>query len=389
MLLKSIRGVKDLRGKRVLVRVDYNVPIDNGKIKEDYKIAESLATLRYLRRHGARLILLTHLGKPKTEADWPKYSVEPIAKRLSKMLDCKVAVSAEVSGLKSASAVAKLGDGDVLMLANVRYEAGEEKNDARFAKRLAELAEIYVNDAFAVCHRAHASVSAISKYLPAYAGFLLEDEIKALTRALEPVQPMISIIGGAKISSKTGLVKVLAKKSHKVIIGGALANNFLLARGYETGLSLVDEESIAFARSLKAKNILLPEDAVVKSYVDGDAVRVKNISDIGKKDTILDIGPKTIALYASYIREAATIVWNGPMGRFEEKPFRAGTIALAQFAGARARGRAFAVAGGGETVEAIKLAKADHDFDWISTGGGAMLSFLGGERMPGLEPLKA
>jgi len=379
MKIKSIRNVKNLAGKIVLLRVDLNVPIKNGLIKNDYKIVAILPTIRYLLRHNAKIIITTHLGKNNT--------AKPVAKILARLLGKKILFISEAVGNKIELAARKMMPKDIIFLENLRFNPGEEKNDKKFARVLAEPADIYVNDAFAVSHRNHASVSAIKKYLPSYAGLLLEKEILNLNKILEPRQPLISIIGGAKIKTKIFLIKKLAKMSFRVLIGGALANNFIAAHGFKIGKSLADKASIKIAAGLikKYKNIILPVDVIVEKKITSKNIEVKPVNQVSKDDIILDIGPHTIKLFVSFIKKANTIVWNGPLGYFENEHFKHGTLSVARFIATRSTGSAFGVVGGGETIEALKMTKMEHYIDWISTGGGAMLTYLGGEPMPGLK----
>ena len=373
MKIKSIRQVKNLAGKIVLLRADLNVPIKGGKIKDDYKIVAVLPTVRYLLRHNCRLLIATHLGNGlKGE------TTKPIADRLGRLLGKKVA---------GREKIAKMENKQVVMLENLRWHKGEEKNDKKFARDLAALADLYVNDAFAVSHRAHASVAAIKKYLPSYAGLLLEKEILNLAKILEPKQPLISIIGGAKIETKISLINNLAKKSHRLLIGGALANNFIAAHGFKIGKSVADRPSVRTAAQIikRHKNIILPVDVVAAKSVKSGNARVLPVAKVGASDMILDIGPKTVRLFVSYLRKANTIIWNGPLGYFENEHFKHGTLAIARVIASRSTGQAFGVVGGGETIEALKLTKMENYLDWISTGGGAMLAYLGGEKLPGLK----
>jgi phosphoglycerate kinase len=385
MAIKSIKNAKNLYGKKVLLRTDLNVPQKKGKVQDTYKIEQQLETIKFLVAKHCRVILVTHLGRPKPGKFEEKYSVKPIAKVLGKMLQRQVIVIKEIHEFEAARIISRAKFGDLIMLENIRFEVGEEENSAKLAKSLAKLADIYVNDAFAVSHRAHASVSAIKNYLPSYAGLLLEKEIINLNKALHPQTPLITIVGGAKISDKISLVKTLEKKSAHILVGGALANNFISARGYEVGKSMVDKESIGFARKFKSKKLMLPIDVVVSDRLSGGDARVKKLKAVGKKDYILDIGPESIRLFSHYIKHAATIIWNGPMGKFEEEKFKYGTMCIARVVASHSRGRAFGVVGGGETVEALEKTKMFEYVDWVSTGGGAMLSYLGKEPMPGLK----
>lgn len=377
--IKSIRNIKNLADKAVLLRADLNVPIKNGLIKSDYKIVAILPTIRYLLRHNSKIIIITHIGKDNT--------AKPVAGRLARLLGRKILFINESAGEKVKQATAKMMPKDIIFLENLRFNHGEEKNDKKFAKLLAEPADIYVNDAFASSHREHASLSAIKKYLPSYAGLLLEKEILNLNKILKPREPLISIIGGAKIQTKILLIKKLAKKSNRILIGGALANNFIAAHGFKIGKSIADKASIKIAAELakKYKNIILPVDVIVAKKINSKNIEVKPVNQVVKDDIILDIGPRTVKLFVSFIRHANTIVWNGPLGYFENKHFKHGTLSIARFVAARSAGYAFGAVGGGETIEALKMAKMEDHVDWVSTGGGAMLTYLGGEPMPGLK----
>lgn len=375
MKIKSIRDVKNLTGKRVFLRADLNVPIKSGRIKDDYKIVAALPTIRYLLRHNCRVIIATHLGRgDKTD------STKPIADKLSQLIGHKVKYA-------DSKSIGKLENKQVIILENLRWHKGEEKNDKKFAKSLSALADIYVNDAFAVSHRNHASVSAIKKYLPSYAGLLLEKEVLNLSKVLSPKKPLVSIIGGAKIQTKINLLNNLAKRSEKILIGGALANNFIAAHGFSIGKSLADKASIRLALVLikKYKNIILPVDVLVAKKINSKNAEVKPVNRVNKDDIILDIGPRTIKLFISFIKHANTIIWNGPLGYYENEHFKHGTLSIGRFVATRSTGPAFGAVGGGETIEALRRTKMEHYIDWLSTGGGAMLAYLGGESMPGLE----
>ncbi|MBD3247969.1 phosphoglycerate kinase [Candidatus Falkowbacteria bacterium] len=375
------KNIKKIKGKRVFVRLDLNVPISKGKIKDEKKIIAALPTIRYLLRYKTRLIIATHLGRPEGKAN-ARYSVKPIAKRLKSLLGGKVEYINDVCGEKALKKAKQLKEGRALFIENLRFDKREKKNDKKFAKELAMMADVYVNDAFSVAHRAHASVCAIKKFLPAFEGLLLISEIKNLDKINRPKRPLVVIMGGAKIKTKIALIKKLEPKASSILIGGALANNFFKARKMEIGESLVDKESIKIAKRSKSKKIILPIDVVVKSR--GKAV-LKRLDEVGKKDKIFDIGPKTIKLYSGSIKKAKTLVWNGPLGLFEEDAYKHGTLSIAQAFAGRAKGPAFGVVGGGETIQALKKAGVEDYIDWVSTGGGAMLAYLGGEKMPGLE----
>lgn len=377
--IKSIRQVKDLAGKKVLLRADLNVPLKLNKIKDEYKLIQTLPIIRFLLRHNAKIIIATHLDKDN--------SAEPAAQRLAKLLDKKVMFIRDFPGEKARLAMEKMKNKDIVFLENLRFNQGETENSGQFAKALAGLAKIYVNDAFAVDHRRHASLDAIKKYLPSFAGLLLEKEIVNLNKILKPKQPLISIIGGAKIETKIDLIDNLAKKSFAVLIGGAVANNLIAAHGFKIGRSLSDKSSVRLADEIikRHKNIVLPIDVIVAKTPASSQAEVKPINRVSAEDMILDIGPKTIKLFAGFIKQANTIIWNGPMGYFENQHFKHGTLSVARLVAARSTGQAFGAVGGGETIEALKMTKMENYVDWVSTGGGAMLAYLAGEAMPGLK----
>lgn len=386
MIVKNIRDVKKLAGKRVLLRTDFNVPYSRGVVKDDYKIQAELPTIRYLLNHKCRIIIITHFGRPNGKND-KKFSLKPIAGRLSRLLKKRVVFVNDIAGFKAGNAVNKLKDGQVAMLENLRFASGEAKNSIKFVKILSSFSDIYINDAFSVCHRNHASVSAIKNYLPAYAGLMLEQEIISLDKALNPKRPLVVVIGGAKVDTKIPMIQKFYGKAQRILIGGAVANNFLAARNFPTGKSLLSKQGIRQVKKLTGSKILLPMDVVVGTGKDNLKVRLRKVKDIEAGDCIYDIGPATIRLYAKYIKQAGTIIWNGPMGFFEVRDFRSGTLSIARLIAARSKGRAFGIVGGGETIEALNMTKMGEYVDWISTGGGAMLAYLGGESMPGLEGL--
>ena len=389
MKIATLEKITNLKNKTVFLRVDFNVEIDNGRVEEDYRIVAGLETINYLLGKGAKLIIATHLGEPKGAPD-AKYSVRPVALRLKKLLKKPVKFLPETVGPKVIKAVKELKIGEIIMLENLRFNAGELTDDPKFAKELAALADIYVNDAFAVCHRDQASVSAIKKYLPSYAGLLLEKELIALNRILKPVKPLVIIMGGAKISTKEPLISKLYNLTDKILLGGALANNFFKYKKLEIGKSLFDEDSLVYVKKFfsgkkLASKIIIPIDVVVKTKAG--SAKVCQPEEVKASDTILDIGPETISLYSTYIKKAQTLVWNGPMGKFEEASFKHGTISIALLVASRSRGKAYGLVGGGETVAALELTKMAEYVDWISTAGGAMLTYLGGGKMPGLSKI--
>ena len=382
-----------VRGKKVLVRVDFNVPLDdNRQITDDTRIKAALPTINYLRDQGAKIILVSHLGRPKGKVN-PQYSLAPVAVRLSELLGKEVIMAKDCIGQQVEEEINRLGEGDVALLENVRFYEEEEKNNPDFARKLAALADIYVNDAFGTAHRAHASTEGGTKYLPAYAGFLMKKEIDVMSKALEnPTRPFTALIGGAKVSDKISVIENLLKKVDTLIIGGGMANTFLKAQGLEIGKSLVEEDKIDLAREIldKAKNngleILLPTDVVVSKEFKADSPsRVVQVSAIEPDDYALDIGPQSCELFAAKVIASQTVIWNGPMGVFEMEQFARGTEKIAQ---AMAQCRGTTIVGGGDSVAAIKKMGVEDNLTHISTGGGASLEFLEGKVLPGVAALK-
>ena len=384
MKIRSVPSLKLLKAKRILLRLDLNVPISGSKIIDDFKIISVLPTIRQFRSQP--LIIISHRGEPTTKGGeytyQAQYSLQPVVKKLQTYIGGNIFIGkGSWADLKKQSSL--LQPGDIMFLENLRFWPGEVKNEKSFAKLLAGLADIYINDAFAVSHRAHASVAAITKYMPSYGRPLLKQEILNLTKVIKQ-RSLVVILGGAKISSKLPLIKKFLPRSSAIIMGGGLANTLLKVRGYSIGASLFDTQSLAAAKRLTSKKIILPIDVVVQS---GKKIISKSISDVQVKEKIFDIGPQTLSMYASIIAEAKNIIWNGPMGLFENKKFQTGTkqvVALIQRAHKK---HIFTLAGGGETVEAIRYLKAQSSFSWVSTGGGASLTFLSGETMPGLQGL--
>lgn len=391
MKLKSLLSDKKIiQGKTVFLRVDFNVSLEGKRIKENFKIKQALETIIFLLENNCRVVLASHLGQPKNGFD-AKLSLAPIAKELSllsgravKFLDFK-----KYSKFNDIRQELKNNQKNtIFLLDNLRFFAGEERNCKRLGKSLASLAQVYVNDAFAVSHRANSSVSAIREFLPSYAGFLVKKEVDNLNKILSPEKPFVAIMGGAKISTKIPIIKKIYPMASQVLVAGALANNFFMAQGLNVGKSLVTEKEVEIAKKyVKMNKIILPVDAVVKTIINSkkNIISIKKINEILDNDMILDIGPKTISLFSKYISTAKTIVWNGPLGMFEEEAFRKGTMEIAKKIALHAAKKAFAVVGGGETVEALTLSGGSKKIDWISTGGGAMLSYLSGEDMPGLN----
>jgi len=386
MKIKSLNQKRDWRGKRVLLRVDFNLPIKNGKLGEDFRILSALETINFLIKRGASLIIISHWGDP--EKNDQSLSTKKLANRLSKLSKLKVKFVPDLVGEKAVKASSALKPGEIIFLDNLRFHPGEKKNDKKLAQSLAALADVYVNEAFSVCHRKQASVTAVSDYLPAFAGFQLVAEINNLQKISKAIKPLVIVMGGSKISTKAPLIKKLYGSAHKILIGGALANTFFREQGLEIGKSLFDknskkEVSHFFENNKLKKKIILPLDVVVKD--SRGKCRYCLAEDVKKNEAILDVGPISIALFSSYIKKAQTIVWNGPLGKFEEAPYKHGTLAVATIIAARSTGRAFGLVGGGETIAALKLTKMENHVDWISTAGGAMLAYLGGEKLPGLK----
>lgn len=388
---KSIRDL-EVAGKKVLVRVDFNVPFDdNGNISDDTRIRASLDTIKYLLENKAAVILMAHLGRPKGEVNM-KYSLAPVAKHLSKLLGQKVAFASDCVGKEAKAAAKALKAGQVLLLENLRFHKEEEKNNLEFAEKLASLADLYINDGFGVSHRAHASVEGVTHFLPAAAGFLLEKEIKFVGRAVtEPLHPFAAIIGGAKVSDKIGVIENLLDKVDTLLIGGGMANTFLAAQGYKVGKSLVEEDKMELAKELLAKakankvNMLLPTDLVMSEAFAADAKHVtEKIDNLNQEYMALDIGEETRAAYAEALKDAKMIVWNGPMGVFEMDAFCKGTEAVAK---AVAKSRAVSIVGGGDSVAAIEKLGLANKISHISTGGGASLEYLEGKVLPGVAAL--
>jgi len=382
MKLKSIKEAKHIFGQRVLVRVDFNVPIKNGIVLDNYKIQASLTTIKYLLHNGARVILVSHLGRP-TKKD-KKFSLLPVSKELQKLIGTKVNFGS-------------LEDRDdwegekLVLLENIRFYKGEELNDVKFSKQLSQVADMFVLDGFAVSHRDSASVSGVAKYLPSYAGLLLVSEIEGLSKVLvSPKQPMVLMLGGLKIETKLLILKNLLPKASKVLLSGEIFNTYLWAKGHDVGVSVFDKKlKNIVLKSLKNKKIILPVDVVVGTD-KGKNARVVLLDKkliLKKGEGVFDVGPKTVLLFAKQIKTAKTLIWNGAIGMFEQPPFQHSTFALVRLFASRSKGRAYGVCGGGETVEILRHLDVLNDIDLVSTGGGAMLEFLSGKKLPGLKNL--
>jgi phosphoglycerate kinase len=389
----TIRDI-DLQGKRVLVRVDFNVPIEGGQISDDTRIRAAVPTLKAILEQKPRaVILMSHLGRPKGGPD-PKYTLAPVAPALAAQLGRDVAFASDVIGDVAGNAVANLPDGGVLLLENTRFHAGEEKNDQTLAEQMAKHGDVFVNDAFGSAHRAHSSTVGVTKYLPSVSGFLMEKELNYLSTALEsPERPFVAILGGAKVSDKIAVIEALLSKVDVLLIGGGMANTFFKAKGYAMGKSLVEDGSLDIARSLIEKGgdkLVLPVDGVIGDKMEEDAqTQVIDVS-AGVPDgyAVFDIGPKTVELFGQKLKGAKTVVWNGPMGVFEKKIYANGTNQVAQLLAALTRGGAVTIIGGGDSVAAVEEAGLADQITHISTGGGASLEMLEGQVLPGVAALK-
>ncbi|MEP7104224.1 MAG: phosphoglycerate kinase [Chloroflexota bacterium] len=382
----SIRDV-DVAGKRVLVREDLNVPLKDGQVDDDTRIQAAVPTLRGLLERGARVVVTSHLGRPKGGPD-PALSLRPVADRLGSALRLETHFAKDCVGGPAQDVVGKLGDGELALLENVRFHPEEEKNDPAFARELASLGEIYCNDAFAAAHRAHASVVGVAGHLPAYAGDLMLAELKALHQALDdPRRPLVAIVGGAKVSTKAGVLRHLLGRVEVLIVCGAMANTFFAARGVEIGASMVEAEALAEARTVEREagaKLVLPVDAVVARRMEpGQETRTVAIDEVEAAWMVLDVGPRTRDLYADKLKGAGTVVWNGPPGVFEIPEFAAGTKALGE---AIARSGAYSLVGGGDTAAAVEKLRLG-PFSHVSTGGGATLEYMEGKELPGVAVL--
>jgi len=392
---KTIRDI-EVKGKRVLVRVDFNVPLTEGRVADDTRIQAALPTIHYLLEHGAKVILMSHLGRPKGKVV-DELRLDPVAQRLADLLDRPVRKLDDCVGPEVEAAVAEMQPSDVILLENVRFHSGDESNDPAFAKELASLADpsaslrtgIFVNDAFGAAHRAHASTVGVAEYLPSVAGFLMEKELTFLGQALAvPEHPFVAILGGAKVSDKIGVIDNLLTKVDGLLIGGGMANTFLKAQGYEIGQSLVEDESLDVARKMlerAGKRLALPVDVVVADRFDAQAnSETVPVGQVPEDWRILDIGPETVELFKQRLAGARTVVWNGPMGVFEFPRFAVGTEAIARFL---ADLEATTIIGGGDVVAAVEQAGVADRITHVSTGGGASLEFLEGKELPGVAAL--
>ena len=393
---RTLDDVADLRGKRVLVRVDLNVPMADGKVADDTRIRAVAPTIREISEKGGKAILLAHFGRPKAGPE-AKFSLAQVVPAVAAALGRPVAFAADCIGPPAEEAVAAMNDGDVLVLENTRFHKGEEKNDPLFTAALAKLGDVYVNDAFSAAHRAHASTEGLANHLPAYAGRAMQRELEALEAALgNPRRPVVAIVGGAKVSSKIDVLEHLVTKVDALVIGGGMANTFLLAKGVAVGKSLAEPDLSDTAKRIVAaadkagSTIVLPVDAVVAAeFKEGSPSQVVAIDAVPADRMILDVGPRSVEAINAWIDKAATLVWNGPLGAFEVPPFDQATVAAARHAAERTKaGTLLSVAGGGETVSALHHADAADGFSFISTAGGAFLEWLEGKSLPGVEVLR-
>ncbi len=393
--MSKIKSIDDLdaRGKKVLVRVDFNAPVKDGIVTDDTRIRAALPTIEKLTAEGAKVILVSHRGRPSGTGFEEEFSLDPVARRLQELLGKDIVLSTDIVGEGTQEVIDAMADGDIVMLENIRFDAREKKNDPEFARMLASLADAYVNDAFGTAHRAHASTAGVAEYLPSYAGYLMQKEVDTLTSMLdEPKRPFVAILGGSKVSDKIKVIDALLDKADTLIIGGAMCFTFLLAQGHDVGRSLKEDDWVDEAKRMldKAKangvDLLLPVDVVVADAIDEDAqTKIVSIDSIPADMMGLDIGPKTVDLYASAISDAASVFWNGPMGVFEMKPFETGTLGVAESV---ADSDADTIIGGGDSVAAVnKFGLADR-MTFISTGGGASMELVEGKALPGVEALK-
>jgi phosphoglycerate kinase len=389
--LKSLQPAS-LDGQRALVRVDFNVPIKDGAVTDNTRIVASLPTIEYLRNHGARLVLLSHLGRPKGGPD-PKYSLAPVVTELEKLLGAPVKFITEPASPEAVTATKRLPRGGVAVIENTRFWPGEEKNDTDVAKMLAALGDFYVNDAFGSAHRAHASTEAVARLIkPAVSGFLMEKELEYLGGALDdPKRPFVAVLGGAKISGKIDLVEALLPKVDAILIGGAMANTFFKAMGLETGNSLVEDDRVEMARALMARagtKLVLPSGGVIAQELnEGVSTRTVSRDQIPAGWSVFDIDPATEQEFGRHIARAKTVIWNGPMGVFETPPFDHGTRAIANAMAQASRGGTVTIVGGGDSAAAVTEAGLADDMSHVSTGGGASLEFLEGKELPGVSAL--
>jgi phosphoglycerate kinase len=381
-----------IKGKKVLVRVDFNAPLgEKGEVIDDFRIKKAIPTLEYLRDNGAKVIVITHLGRPKGKE--LQFSIRPLARKLFELIGGRVKFVNDTIGKAVENEVSQMEDGDIIVLENLRFYKEEKENNEEFSKQLAQLGDLFVQDGFGVCHRAHSSIVGITKYIPSYPGLLLEEEIRVLSNALvSPDRPLVSIIGGAKVSTKTRVIERLLDKSDFLLLGGKIANSLLVAKGQcIKDLLSEDEENlmeVVKGIDLTSSKLHLPIDGIMALNTFAEEYsRIGAVGTVRREEGIFDIGPETIQKYRAILSEAKTIIWNGPLGFFEKKPFDKGTIDIAKMIG-EINNRVFSIVGGGETVEAIQQLGIIDQFDFVSTGGGAMLDFMAGKDLPGIIALE-
>jgi len=398
MIIRTIKKLKNLKGKTALVRVDFNVPIKNGKVVDNFRIKKSLPTIEFLLKKGAKVILVSHLGRPKAKEK--KFSLKPVAKELEKTLSKKVhfichseLVSESKEWSKKILKQVQDDSASISLLENIRFYKEEKKNTGTLAKNLSEIADLFVMDGFAVAHRASASVVGVAKYLPSYAGLLMEEEIKGLEKVIKkPKKPLVVILGGIKTETKIPVIKNLLPKANQVLIGGGIVNTYLWAKGFKVGESLIDKDFKKEILKICAnKKVIIPIDLVVGDYQgkNYEVLKVSKDFKVTKGKAILSVGPATVQLYAKYIKKAQTLILNGAIGYFEQPPYQHATYAISRLFANRSKGKAFGVTGGGETVEVLKHLEVIDEVDLVSTGGGSMLEFLAGKKLPGIEILRA
>jgi len=395
---RRIEDVEDLALKTALVRVDFNVPVDkDGNVTDDTRLRAALPTVEYLSNKGAKVALLAHFGRPKGQVK-PELSLKPVAEAFGKVLGAPVGFASDCTGEAAHNALASIQQGGVVLLENTRFKPGETKNDAQLADEMAELGDLYVNDAFSAAHRAHVSTEGLARRLPSYAGKAMERELDALEAALgKPERPVLAVVGGAKVSTKIDLLKNLVTKVDALAIGGGMANTFLAARGHSVGKSLCEHDLTDTCREIEKKaaaagcDIILPQDVVVaKEFAENADHRICSTAEVADNEMILDAGPQSVGILAIAMDAANTLVWNGPLGAFETQPFDKATVEAARAAASRCRdGDLIAVAGGGDTVAALNHAGVADDFTFVSTAGGAFLEWMEGKPLPGVDALKA
>lgn len=396
MPFRTLGQAGDLRGKRALVRVDFNVPMEYGRVADDTRLRAALPTIRYLSGRGAKVVLIAHFERPKGKRV-PEMSLRPVVQPLSDLLEQPVAWADDCVGPDAKAAVSRVEDGGIILLENLRFHAGEEKNDPAFAAELAQLGDLYVDDAFSAAHRAHASTEGVVHLLPAYAGLSMQRELDALEAALgRPKRPVLGIVGGSKVSTKIGLLKNLVGKLDALAIGGGMANTFLYAQGHDVGASLCETDLADTAREIMGQakhhncDLLLPIDVVVATELKPDVEpQVRGLEQVKGEDKIFDAGPKTVEQLLHAMDRSATLIWNGPLGVFEVPPFDRATVEAARHAGGLAQaGKLIAVAGGGDTVAALNHAGVAGEFTFVSTAGGAFLEWMEGKELPGVKALQ-